>query len=64
MTGAPAGCQPITMATFKDNHLRLSQLLPLASAAVRTLAVAWEVRMAPSSDQFPDLRKLIPNPLP
>lgn len=50
--------------TLTTKPLRLSQLRPLAPASVQSLAGAWEVRMVESSDQFPDLGKLIENPRP
>lgn len=51
------------MTTLSDKHLRLSQLRP-ALAATRSPVAAWDVRMAPSSDHFRDLTKMILNPLP
>ena len=37
----------------------LTALRPLSPESVASLAVAWDVWMVPSSNQFPDLRKLI-----
>lgn len=40
------------METLSDKHLRLSQLRPLAPAAVRSLAAAWDVRMVYESNSI------------
>lgn len=40
------------MDTLPDKHLRLSQLRPLAPAAVRSLAEAWDVRMVYESNSI------------
>jgi Fic family protein len=40
------------MDTLQDKHLRLSQLRPLAPAAVRSLAAAWDVRMVYESNSI------------
>ncbi len=50
--------------TLTPKHLRLSQLRPLAPASEQSLAAAWELGMDENPDQFPDLRKLIPDSLP
>lgn len=52
------------MPILADKLARLSQLRPLAPAAVRSLAAAWDVRMETSFDQFPGLGKLIPSNRP
>ncbi|RYG16533.1 Fic family protein [bacterium] len=40
------------MSTLPDKHQRLSQLRPLAPAAVRSLAEAWDVRMVYESNSI------------
>jgi Fic family protein len=40
------------MTTIADKHARLSQLRPLAPAAVRSLAEAWDVRMVYESNSI------------
>jgi Fic family protein len=40
------------MDTILDKHQRLSQLRPLAPAAVRSLATAWDVRMVYESNSI------------
>lgn len=40
------------MPTFLNKHLRLSQLRPLAPAAVQSLAAAWDVRMVYESNSI------------
>jgi Fic family protein len=40
------------MDTIQDKHLRLSQLRPLAPAAARSLAAAWDVRMVYESNSI------------
>ena len=52
------------MTHLTAKHQRLATLRPLSPESVDSLAVAWDVRMVTTSDQFPDLGKLIPNPQP
>jgi hypothetical protein len=40
-------------------HQRLAALRPLSPESVASLAAAWDVRMCPNSDQFPEPGKLI-----
>lgn len=40
------------MSSLTDKHQRLSQLRPLAPAAVRSLAAAWDVRMVYESNSI------------
>ncbi|MEI6675763.1 MAG: hypothetical protein WCO57_11360 [Verrucomicrobiota bacterium] len=50
------------MLTTKHQHLAALRPRSLESAA--SLAATWDVRMVTSSDQFPDLGKLIQDPQP
>ncbi|MEI6607450.1 MAG: hypothetical protein WCP35_19240 [Verrucomicrobiota bacterium] len=51
------------MTTF-PKHQRLAALPPRSLESVASLAAAWDVRIVTSSDQFPDLGKLIQNSQP
>jgi hypothetical protein len=52
------------MITLLTKHQRLAALRPLSPESVASLAAAWDVRMVTTSDQFPDLGKLIAPLLP
>ncbi len=52
------------MPTLTIKHQRLTALRPLSPESVASLAAAWDVRMVTTSDQFPDLGKLILSLLP
>jgi hypothetical protein len=52
------------MPNLAPKHQRLAAPRPLAPAAVASIAAAWDVRMDPTSDHFPDLRKMIHKPQP
>jgi hypothetical protein len=52
------------MTTLLTKHHRLAALRPLSPESVASIAAAWDVRMDPSSDHFPDLRKMIRPLLP